>query len=175
MREFVNEGQLPIYLKTLAAAGAIVFSVGSATLEIGSTFKSAYDLAHIAQKHPDYFGVGPHWVDSSEGWKEKDSPEIIISGYAIAYTLLARLKRNGLVIGGYEQLLEGLSSFEYLAKSDPYLEGGVGHFIIKLPTAQSDLLALKKVLSERSICYVIADGTGFIHAGNTFMGGGLDF
>lgn len=177
MRELVEDGGLVAYLKKIAIAGSMVVAISSPALEVGSTFQNSYELAHIAQNHPDFFGVGPHWVDSdpSHVWKEKQSPDMVFGGYAVVWTLIARLQRDQRIIGGYRSLIEGLSSYEAIHANDPRADQGVGHLIVKLPTDPAELEKLKSLLLAKSICFSIDDGSGLIHEGNTFMGNGLYF
>lgn len=175
MRELVEDGGLVTHLKKLALAGAMVIAISSPTLEAGSTFQNTYEVAHLVQSHPDFFGVGPHWVDSdtSHVWKEKQSPDMVIGGYAIAWTIIARLKREGRIIGGYRSLIDSLSGYEVLHANDPSKAQGVGHILVKLPSDPSELLKLKALLLEKSVSFSIDDGSGVIHEGNTFMGNGI--
>ncbi|PHN28924.1 hypothetical protein [Pseudomonas sp. ICMP 561] len=177
MKTLVPVGGLTAYFRELALAGGFVLAITSPTLEIGSTFKSAYELAHISQSHPDFFGIGPHWVDSdsSNEWKEKPSPEVVYSGYAVVFTLIAQLKESGRMIGGYRDLIQGLAGYEILHANNPLDEHGVGHLMVKLPSDPIELEQLKSVLLERSVLFSIDDGSGSMHLGNTFMGNGIYF
>lgn len=177
MKTLVPEGGLTAFLRELALAGGLVMAITSPTLEIGSTFKSAYELAHISQVHPDFFGVGPHWVDSdsSNEWEEKQAPDVVFSGYAVVFTLIARLKESGHMIGGYRGLIHGLAGYEMIHANNPLDEHGVGHLLVKLPSDPVELEQLKSLLLERSVLFCIDDGSGSMHAGNTFMGNGIYF
>lgn len=174
MREFVKAGELAGYLKSLAVASMFVISISTPVFEIGSTVKSTFELAHLAESQKDFFGEGPYWVESSghDGWTEKSWPDPLIARYASVWTIQVTMNRSGRVVGGYSALMESLKGFEILEQKSP-LQKGTGVLLVKQPSDPVDLEALREVLSKYSVFFAIDDGSGFFHVGNMFRGNGL--
>lgn len=177
MKERVERKDLLRYLRSLAAASLFVVSITSPVFEIGSTIKSAYEVAHIAEKHSDFFGEGPFWIESRAGdqWKEKSPPDAVIANYAAVWTVHARLARNGAVIGGYESLMANLAGYEVLIRNSPKSEegAGAGTLLVKQPSDPSELEKLREILLKYSVAFAIDDGSGSLHTGNVVMGNGI--
>lgn len=177
MKEKIEAQDLADYLRGLAAASLFVVSITSPVFEIGSTLKSAYDIAHVAEKRADFFGEGPFWIESRPGdqWQDKQFPEPVIANYAVVWTIYARLARSGIVIGGYDQLIKGLSGFEVLERRSPKsVDGaGAGHLLVKQPSDPIELEELRNLLLKYSAYFAFDDGTGKIHHGNIVIGNGV--
>lgn len=175
MKEFVQKNDLPAYLRNLAAASMLVVSMSTPVLEIASTVKSTYEMAYLVENYGQYIGQGPYMIESKEGheWKDTPTPDPVISGYAFAFTVRARLARTGKEIGGHNTLRESLSGYEYLQISKPGDGGMVTSLLIKMPTDPAELKKLRDLLIETTVMFSIDDGTGFFHIGNTIMGNGL--
>lgn len=171
LKEFVK------HLKWLAATGMLVVSMGTPVFEIGSTVRSAYDVAHLAESRPAWFGSGPYWVESGphDQWEDAPIPELVYNGFALAFSIEARLKRGGYILGGHKVLLTALSEFEYLSRpdDDEGADGMVNTVLIKLPSTPSELDKLKAALLEDAVSFAIDDGSGEIHLGNFQMGNGI--
>ncbi|GLH47625.1 hypothetical protein [Pseudomonas lactis] len=175
MKVRVETEDLVSYLKGLAAASMLVVSMSGPVFEIGSTVKSTYDLAHVAETHQEFFGKGPYWIESKAGteWKESQLPDPVFANYAMAFAVHANLARSGRTIGGYEGLLAALVDYEVIHKSDPRTNGGVGTLLIKQPLETADLQKLRDILLAQSVLFTINDGSGYFNPMNTFMGNGL--
>ncbi|MGO0694231.1 hypothetical protein ACTORG_12130 [Pseudomonas guariconensis] len=175
MREQVETKDLGAYFRALAASSMLVVSMSGPIFEIGSTLKSTYELAHIAETHQDFFGHGPYWIESkvANEWEDKQLPDPVIAQFAIAFAVHAKLARSEQFIGGYEQLLVDLASYEVIHKSDPRTNGGVGTLLVKQPSDTDGLQVLKSILESHSVLFTINDGSGYFNPLNTFMGNGL--
>ncbi|MBK0059644.1 hypothetical protein IAE40_13445 [Pseudomonas sp. S44] len=177
MKERVEKKDLLAYLRKLAAASLFVVSITSPVFEIGSSIKSAYEVAHVADKHSDFFGDGPFWIESRPGdqWQETSPPDAVIANYAVVWTVHARLARNGAVIGGYESLMAKLAGYEALIRSSPKsVEGaGAGTILVKQPSDPFELAELREILLKYAVAFAIDDGSGSLHAGNVVMGNGI--
>lgn len=163
------------HLKWLAATGVLVVSMGSPFLEIASTVKSTFDVAHMAEAHPTWFGGGPYWIESSshDHWEDRPAPDLVRNGYAIAFTIEVKLARHDRIIGGRDLLLPALKSYEFLLAKESSADAGVSSLLIKLPSDPADLQELREILLKYSASFAIDDGSGEIHPGNFFMGNGL--
>ena len=165
------------HLKMLGATGMLVISMGSPVFEIASTVKSAYEVARLAESRPTWFGDGPYWIESGkhDHWEDAPAPELVYYGYAIAFSIEAKLRRDGRVIGGHDRLLAALSDYEYLVRPEPSErpDDMVRSVLIKLPTDPAELSKLKTILLEESVTAAIDDGSGEIHLSNTFTGNGV--
>ena len=175
MKELVQKNDLPSYLRGLAAASMLVVSLSSPVMEIASTVQSTYEMAYLVENYGQYLGQGPYMIESKEGheWKDTPFPDPVISGYAFAFTVRARLARSGTEIGGHRTLRESLSGYEYLQMSKARDDDMVTSILIKLPTDPVELQSLRDLLAETSVMFSIDDGSGFFHVGNTMMGNGL--
>ncbi|KIQ36474.1 hypothetical protein [Pseudomonas viridiflava] len=175
MREQVEAQNLVTYLKGLAAASMLVVSMSGPVFEIGSTVKSTYELAHIAETHQEFFGKGPYWIESTDDteWKDAQLPDPVFANYAMAFAVHAKIARTDKTFGGYERLLLDLAEFEVIHKSDPKTNGGVGTLLIKQPTDTAELQKLRSILQAQSVLFTINDGSGYLNPLNTFMGNGL--
>ncbi|POA52094.1 MULTISPECIES: hypothetical protein [unclassified Pseudomonas] len=175
MREQVATQDLVAYFKALAASSMLVVSMSGPIFEIGSTIKSTYELAYIAETHQDFFGHGPYWIESrvANEWKDAQLPDPVIAQFAIAFAIHAKLARSEQFIGGYEQLLVDLANYEVVHKSDPKTNGGVGTLLVKQPSDTEGLRMLKSILESHSVLFTINDGSGYFNPLNTFVGNGL--
>lgn len=175
MKRLVQKKDLPAYLRGLAAASMLVVSMSSPVMEIASTVKSTYEMAYLVENYGQYIGEGPYMIESKDGheWKDAPIPDPVITGYAFAFTVRARLARSGKQIGGHETLRDALAPYEYLQMFAPSEDEMVTSILIKLPTDPVELQELRSLLAETTIMYSIDDGSGFFHLGNTMMGNGL--
>ncbi|MGX9378993.1 hypothetical protein [Pseudomonas sp. JQ36] len=174
MKELVQKNDLPAYLRGLAAASMLVISLSSPVMEIASTVKSTYEMAYLVENYGQYIGEGPYMIESQDGkeWKESPQPDPVITGYAFAFTVCARLVRSGKEIGGHHSLRKSLAGYEYI-QMDRLDDAMVSSILIKMPTDPVELQALKDLLAETTVMFSIDDGSGFFHLGNTMMGNGI--
>lgn len=174
MRECVNNGDLPAYLRGLAAASMLVVSISTPIFDIGSTVKSTYELAHLAESNKHFFGDGPYWVESRAGdqWEDNSWPDPLIARYASIWTIQVTMTGSSRVAGGYQALMEHLKDFELLEQKSP-VETGTGILLVKQPSDVAELEKLRQVLAAYAAFFAIDDGSGFFHHGNMFMGNGL--
>lgn len=175
MSERIEGEQLVSYLKSLAAISMLVVSMSGPVFDIGTTIKSTYELAQAVQAHPDFFGGGPYWIESTPNsdWKDQPIPNPTVAKYAYVFSVHATLARSGKEFGGHTELLKALGAFEVIHRSNPKENGGVGHLLVKLPNSPVELDDLRQKLMANAVCFSIDDGSGYFHETNTFMGNGL--
>lgn len=175
MKKLVQKKDLAGYLRGLAAASMLVVSMSSPFFEIASTIKSTAELAFVVDRYGQYIGDGPYMVESKPGheWKDTPIPDPVIAGYAIVFTISATMASNGRKIGGYQSLMAGLSSYEYLSMTQLGPDKMSAAFLVKMPTDPGDLQKLRELLAATSAMFSVDDGSGYFHEGNTMMGKGI--
>ncbi|WP_454839663.1 hypothetical protein [Pseudomonas hormoni] len=175
MKQLVQKSDLPAYLRGLAAASMLVVSMSTPVMEIASTVKSTYEMAYLVENYSQYIGEGPYMIESKDGheWKDAPIPDPVITGYAFAFTVCARLVRSGKEIGGHHSLRKSLAGYEYIQMDRLDDDAMVSSILIKMPTDPAELQALRDLLAETTVMFSIDDGSGFFHLGNTMMGNGI--
>lgn len=175
MKQLVQKSDLPAYLRGLAAASMLVVSMSTPVMEIASTVKSTYEMAYLVENYGQYIGEGPYMIESKDGheWKDAPIPDPVITGYAFAFTVCARLVRSGKEIGGHHSLRKSLAGYEYIQMDRLDDDAMVSSILIKMPTDPAELQALHDLLAETTVMFSIDDGSGFFHLGNTMMGNGI--
>ena len=175
MRQLVQKNDLPAYLRGLAAASMLVVSMSTPVMEIATTVKSTYEMAYLVENYGQYIGEGPYMIESKDGheWKEAPTADPVITGYAFAFTVCARLVRSGKEIGGHHSLRKALAGYEYIQMDRLDDDAMVSSILIKMPADPAELQTLRNLLTETTVMFSIDDGTGFFHLGNTMMGNGI--
>ncbi len=153
----------------------LVVSMTTPIFEISSTVKSSYEMAYMVENYGQYIGTGPYMIESKDGheWKELPIPDPVITGYAFAFTICAKLVRSGKEVGGHHTLRKSLAGYEYIQMDRINDDAMVSSILIKMPSDPAELLTLRKLLAETTVMFSIDDGTGFFHVGNTMMGNGI--
>ncbi|MDR8364065.1 hypothetical protein [Pseudomonas sp. JL3] len=175
MKQLVQKNDLPAYLRGLAAASMLVVSMSTPFMEIATTVKSTYEMAYLVENYGQYIGEGPYMIESKDDheWKEAPTPDPVITGYAFAFTVCARLVRSGKEIGGHHSLRKALAGYEYIQMDRLDDDAMVSSILIKMPAVPAELQTLHNLLAETTVMFSIDDGTGFFHLGNTMMGNGI--
>ncbi|MGE6994988.1 hypothetical protein ACQKIK_16505 [Pseudomonas sp. NPDC047961] len=174
MEKVVSRQELASCLKQLAAASLLVLSIQGPGNEIVTSIRSLGSVAEIIE-HPHLdLPDGAYVVKYEPGdEEEQDSQDPIIKDYAADWTAQFKLAR-GPVTGGYSQLLEALSNYEYVVNVTRESYGVVGHMLVALPEDPVALAELKEILSDYSLWFAVPDETGELHPGNMRPGRGID-
>ncbi|NBB33150.1 hypothetical protein [Pseudomonas sp. BC115LW] len=175
MKELVQKADLAAYLRGLGAASMLVVSMSSPVFEISSTVKSSFEMAYMVENYGQFIGEGPYMIESKDGreWKESQLPDPVITGYAFAFTVCARLVRSGKEIGGHHSLRNALSGYEFIQMDRLDESAMVSSVLIKMPTDPAELQTLRDILAETTVFFSVDDGSGYFHLGNTMMGNGI--
>lgn len=169
----LSKEELIKWLKTVAGATLLSVSLAGQLDTLKTNISSPTVLANALEQESGFLGNGPYLIQYNEP-PEDEHQELPYTTFALAITFKAELAQEpGKYIGGYDQIMEVASKYDFISKitKEPY--GLVGHILVSLPTDPTELESLKQDLDKNSIVYVFPDGTGEVNRNNLKIGKGL--
>jgi hypothetical protein len=174
VKQEVQKRELAAFLRGLALTGCVVIGMANPVMEVATNIRSGLSLAAAVEQRYEWIGEGPYVVEyKPKDEDDADDPDPIIRNHAVAFTVLFKLT-NGPITGGYPQLVQALSEFEYMIEIAEDTFGYIGHMLIAMPESPPELEKLQQVLEQYSLFYALPDATGELHTGNMHNGRGID-
>lgn len=172
MKKELRKEDLAGFLREIAMAGCVVVGLANPVMELATNIRSPLQIATAVEQRYEILGEGPYFVEYREKEDGDDDQDNIIRNYAVAFTVLFKLA-NGPITGGYPQLLQALSDFEYMIDVSKESFGILGHVLVAMPELPSDLEKLQIVLKKYSLFFALPDESGELNTSNMRNGRGV--
>jgi|GEM_PF-6736961 len=172
--EFNTTDEIQAWLKEMAKCTILTFSLLSSGAALYSNMPMTPDQMGTTISRQDMvFGDGPYRVEiSTQPTDDTLNIELSLENKMVIWWANAKLRRSKEVIGGHPELINALADFDYVMRENKADGIHTGTFIVPLPSDPLQLQELCKIANAHGISWAVEDGSGVMHEGNFFMGGG---
>ncbi|ONM43147.1 hypothetical protein BXT89_14440 [Halopseudomonas pachastrellae] len=172
--EFETKHELLQWLSELGKCTILAFSLMSSGANLHSNMPMTPEqMGYTLNRQELDVGEGPYRVRvSTQANDDQLNIQLSLQNKMVLFWGDMRYASSGEPMGGYPELLEELSGFDYVSRETRKGRVSTGCFIVPIPSDPVLLSILQRVAATHAITWIVEDGSGYIHPGNTFFGNG---
>lgn len=174
MEQFATWEEVKACLKALGKCTIFSFTLIGAAANLHSNLPITPAELGLAMERPAmHVGEGPYRVEvSTKPYDESITVDLSLQNKMVLFWADMAYVANNEAMGGYRELVNELSAFDYVARETRANSVNTGVFIVPIPTDPVLLNILRRVAATHALTWIVEDGSGVIHEGNMFFGTG---